>query len=62
MRKPVEIDSDDDGPVSAGRGDRVAKATGMVCTRCPTPQPGRKVTKVWKSRRPPPRSWSWPVT
>jgi hypothetical protein len=34
MRKPVEIDSDDYGPVIARAAViDVAKATGMVCTR-----------------------------
>src|SRR6266496_4342583 len=50
MRKPVEIDSEDDGPVIArAAAIDVAKATGMVCTRVPHPgKPGRKVTKVWE--------------
>ena len=50
MRKPVEIDSDDDGPVIARAGAiDVAKATGMVCTRVPhATKPGRKVTRVWE--------------
>jgi Transposase len=50
MRKPVEIDSDDDGPVIARAGAiDVAKATGMVCTRVPhAAKPGRKVTMVWE--------------
>jgi transposase len=50
MRKPVEIDSDDDGPVIArAAAIDVAKATGMVCTRVPhASKPDRKVTKVWE--------------
>ena len=50
MRKPVEIDSDDDGPVIArAAAIDVARATGMVCTRVPhAARPGRKVTKVWE--------------
>ena len=50
MRKPVEIDSDDDGPVIArAAAIDVAKATGMICTRVPhASKPGRKVTKVWE--------------
>jgi transposase len=50
MRKPVEIDSDDDGPVIArAAAIDVAKATGMICTRVPhASKPDRKVTKVWE--------------
>ena len=50
MRKPVEIDSEEDGPVIArAAAIDVAKATGMVCTRVPhASKPDRKVTKVWE--------------
>ena len=50
MRKPVEIDSEEDGPVIArAAAIDVAKATGMVRTRVPHQgKPGRKVTKVWE--------------
>jgi transposase len=50
MRKPVEIDSEEDGPVIArAAAIDVAKASGMVCTRVPhASKPGRKVTKVWE--------------
>jgi transposase len=50
VRKPVEIDSDDDGPVIArAAAIDVAKATGMICTRVPhASKPDRKVTKVWE--------------
>ena len=50
MRKPVEIDSDDDGPVIArAAAIDLAKATGMVRTRVPhASKPDRKVTKVWE--------------
>src|SRR6266516_4279485 len=50
VRKPVEIDSEEDGPVIArAAAIDVAKASGMVCTRVPhASKPGRKVTKVWE--------------
>ena len=50
MRKPAEIDSDDDGPVIArAAAIDVAKATGMVRARVPhAGKPDRKVTKVWE--------------
>jgi len=50
MCKPVEIDSEEDGPVIArAAAIDVAKASGMVCTRVPhASKPGRKVTKVWE--------------
>jgi transposase len=50
VRKPVEISSDDDGPVIArAAAIDVARAPGMACTRVPhAVTAGRKVTRVWE--------------
>ena len=59
MQQPVEVQVDEhEQIVERVAAIDVAKASGMVCLRVPHETiPDRRVTKVWRSRRPP-RRWS----